>query len=170
MIESNVINLYPDFAFPDHQGLRRRHDRAAHTCCPVWMRKHRIGALQDIFGPDGLHARFVACRSTAVTIPLRSIRQSQADRRPGSGNLLDRPRPPVCPSDAEKAIEISAEPISVSMSPWSPPYQWKTAPKIAKNDAAVYGAMGMPVPESSAEKPRRQPETGVLRKLGKNTL
>ena len=25
MIESNVINLYPDFAF--HRGLRRRHDR-----------------------------------------------------------------------------------------------------------------------------------------------
>lgn len=47
----------------------------------------------------------------------------------------------------KKAIEISAEPISVLMSPWSPPYQWKTAPKIAKNDAAVYGAMGMPVPE-----------------------
>ena len=46
----------------------------------------------------------------------------------------------------KKAIEISAEPISVLMSV-SPPYQWKTAPKIAKNDAAVYGAMGMPVPE-----------------------
>ena len=105
-------------------------------------------ALQDIFGPDGLHARFVRVPIDSCDYSLEEY-QAVADpvADPDLATFsIDRDRKYVLPM-LKKAIEISAEPISVLMSPWSPPYQWKTAPKIAKNDAAVYGAMGMPVPE-----------------------
>ena len=34
---------------------------------------------------------------------------------------------------------MSKEPISVLLSPWSPPACWKTPPERPKNDASVYG-------------------------------
>lgn len=48
-----------------------------------------------------------------------------------------------------EAIAMSRDPISVLLSPWSPPACWKTAPDQKYNDAAVYGAMfGRKPPEN----------------------
>ena len=148
MIESNVINLYPDFAFQTIEGFGGAMTESSAYLLSRMDEETQNQALQDIFGPDGLHARFVRVPIDSCDYSLEEY-QAVADpiADPDLATFsIDRDRKYVLPM-LKKAIEISAEPISVLMSPWSPPYQWKTAPKIAKNDAAVYGAMGMPVPE-----------------------
>ena len=148
MIESNVINLYPDFAFQTIEGFGGAMTESSAYLLSRMDEETQNQALQDIFGPDGLHARFVRVPIASCDYSLEEY-QAVADpiADPDLATFsIDRDRKYVLPM-LKKAIEISAEPISVLMSPWSPPYQWKTAPKIAKNDAAVYGAMGMPVPE-----------------------
>ena len=150
MIESNVINLASGLAFQTIEGFGgAMTESSAYLSCPVWMRKHRIRHYR-IFSDRTASCKILsACRSTAVTIPLEEY---QAKSQTRSQTRIPQPSRSTATANMslpmlKKAIEISAEPISVLMSPWSPPYQWKTAPKIAKNDAAVYGAMGMPVPE-----------------------
>ena len=58
---------------------------------------------------------------------------------------LERDRSYILPV-LKEALDISKESgngeISVLLSPWSPPYQWKTPPARPKNDAGVYGGPG----------------------------
>ena len=142
MIESNVINLYPDFAFQTIEGFGGAMTESSAYLLSRMDEETQNQALQDIFGPDGLHARFVRVPIDSCDYSLEEY-QAVADpiADPDLATFsIDRDRKYVLPM-LKKAIEISAEPISVLMSPWSPPYQWKTAPKIAKNDAAVYGVL-----------------------------
>lgn len=44
-----------------------------------------------------------------------------------------------------QAMALSDHPLSVLLSPWSPPYQWKTPPELTENDAKAYGGMGIQV-------------------------
>jgi len=39
----------------------------------------------------------------------------------------------------KEAIHMAGGDIRVLLSPWSPPWQWKTPPEFTQNDAAVYG-------------------------------
>ena len=39
----------------------------------------------------------------------------------------------------KEAVALCDRPVSVLLSPWSPPQQWKTPPARPKNDASVYG-------------------------------
>lgn len=124
MIESNVINLYPDFAFQTIEGFGgAMTEEQRIPGCPVWMRKHRIRHYRIFSDRTAFMQDLSACRSTAVTIPLRVSGSRRPDRRPGSGNLLDRPRPQICPSDAEKshrnlrrADQCSDEPVVSAVS------------------------------------------------------
>ena len=56
-------------------------------------------ALQDIFGPDGLHARFVRVPIDSCDYSLEGIRQSRRpDRRPDLATFsIDRDRKYVLP-------------------------------------------------------------------------
>ena len=68
MIESNVINLYPDFAFQTIEGFGgAMTESSAYLLSRMDEETQNQAFMQDLS----------ACRSTAVTIPLRSIRQSQ---------------------------------------------------------------------------------------------
>ena len=59
MIESNVINLYPDFAFQTIEGFGGAMTESSAYLLSRMDEETQNQALQDIFGPDGLHARFV---------------------------------------------------------------------------------------------------------------
>lgn len=77
MIESNVINLYPDFAFQTIEGFGGAMTESSAYLLSRMDEETQNQALQDIFGPDGLHARFVRVPIDSCDYSLRSIRQSQ---------------------------------------------------------------------------------------------
>ena len=124
MIESNVINLYPDFAFQTIEGFGGAMTESSAYLLSRMDEETQNQALQDIFGPDGLHARFVRVPIDSCDYSLEEYQAvADPDRRPGSGNLLDRPRPQICPSDAEKshrnfrrADQCSDEPVVSAVS------------------------------------------------------
>ena len=122
MIESNVINLYPDFAFQTIEGFGGAMTESSAYLLSRMDEETQNQALQDIFGPDGLHARFVRVPIDSCDYSLEEY-QAVADpiADPDLATFsIDRDRKYVLPM-LKKAIEISAEPISVLMSPWSPP-------------------------------------------------
>ena len=126
MIESNVINLYPDFEFQTIEGFGGAMTESSAYLLSRMDEETQNQALQDIFGPDGLHARFVRVPIDSCDYSLEEY-QAVADpiADPDLATFsIDRDRKYVLPM-LKKAIEISAEPISVLMSPWSPPYRGK---------------------------------------------
>lgn len=77
MIESNVINLYPDFEFQTIEGFGGAMTESSAYLLSRMDEETQNQALQDISDRTAFMQDLSACRSTAVIIPLRSIRQSQ---------------------------------------------------------------------------------------------
>ena len=57
MIESNVINLYPDFAFQTIEGFGGAMTESSAYLLSRMDEETQNQALQEIFGPDCLQAR-----------------------------------------------------------------------------------------------------------------
>lgn len=49
---------------------------------------------------------------------------------------IDRDKKYMIPM-LKDAMAMTAQPFSILLSPWSPPFQWKTPPEAPKNDASV---------------------------------
>lgn len=144
--EAGIVGLYPSFVYQTVEGYGCAMTESA---CYLLSRMDpavRKEALECWFGPKGIGARF-------MRIPIDScdysLEEYQAVADPAADPDLEtfsieRDKKYIIPM-VKEAIGMSAEPISVLLSPWSPPAVWKTAPEITENDAAVYGGMGVQV-------------------------
>ena len=151
--EQNVVGLYPDFLFQKFEGYGCAMTESACYLLAQMDPEQRKKALSCWFGPEGADARF-------IRIPIDScdysLEEYQAVKDPIADPELhtfsiDRDRKWVLPV-VKEAIAMAGHPLSVLLSPWSPPAAWKTPPLDTANDAAVYGGKGT---EEKQKKPSR---------------
>lgn len=154
MVESQVVNLYPDFVFQEIEGFGGAMTESAAYLLANMTEEKRNHALQELFGKDGMGFRFLRVSIDSCDY---SLSEYQAVPDPISDPELrtfsiGRDKKYVIPM-IKAVMAVSDRPISVMLSPWSPPYQWKTAPEAKKNDASVYG--GLPGQAEASEAPGR---------------
>lgn len=141
--EQNVVGLYPSFTYQTFEGYGCAMTETACYLLSKMEPEKRKEALSCWFGPEGVDARF-------IRIPIDScdysLEEYQAVADPIADPELktfsiDRDRKWILPV-VKEAIAMAGHPLSVLLSPWSPPAAWKTPPLLSANDAAVYGGMG----------------------------
>lgn len=139
-VESNVVGIYPKYTYQVVEGFGCA---MTETACYLLSRlgqEERKAALECWFSEKGMNARF-------MRIPIDSCDYSLSEYQAVEHPLedpelltfnIDRDRKYIIPM-VKEAMEISKHEISVLLSPWSPPADWKTPPEISQNDGAVYG-------------------------------
>ncbi len=139
-VEANVVGLYPDHTFQTVEGWG-----CAMTESACWLLSRmtpgdRRAALSRWFGPEGMDARFIRMHIDSCDYALseyQSVADPLADPALDTFNI-DRDRKWTLPV-VKEAVEMAGGRLRVLLSPWSPPWQWKTPPEFTQNDAAVYG-------------------------------
>lgn len=141
-VESGVINIYPEITYQTIEGFGGAITETSAYLFGTLSDNDRKKALEDYFGEGGNHMKFIR---TSIDSCDYSLGEYQAVGDPIKDPdfttfSLERDRKYIIPMIKE-AVEMSSEPISVLLSPWSPPYQWKTPPIKPQNDASVYGKL-----------------------------
>ncbi len=148
-LESGVLNIYPDITYQTIEGFG-----GAMTETSAWLFSQmdeatRHEALKAFFGEHGNHMKFLRVHMDSCDYSLEeytAVDDPMAD--PDFETFsLKRDKKYILPV-LKEALAMSSEPLSVLLSPWSPPACWKTPPARPKNDAAVYGGL----PESMMPK------------------
>ena len=158
-LESGVINLYPDLTFQEIEGFGGALTDTVGYLYSKMNENDRKQFLEDHFGKDGQHYRFIRMHMDSCDY---SLEEYQAVADPVADPALttfsiERDRTYMIPM-LKDAMAMTVEPFSVLLSPWSPPKQWKTPPAKPKNDASVYGAgsmMAALAPEIDYDSPSR---------------
>lgn len=138
-VESNVVCVYPDYLFQKIDGFGCAMTETSCYLLSQMSPGNRREALKCWFGPTGVNAEFVRIHIDSCDY---SLEEYQAVEDPIADPELNtfsikRDKKYIIPVMKE-AMEIAGKPISVLLSPWSPPVQWKTPPELMHNDAAVY--------------------------------
>lgn len=139
-VEASVIGLYPDYVFQTVQGWGCAMTEASCYLLSQMTPENRREALAKWFGPEGMNARFIRMHIDSCDYSLseyQAVEDPIADPQLKTFNI-DRDRKWTLPV-VKEAIAMAGGDLRVLLSPWSPPYQWKTPPEFSKNDAAVYG-------------------------------
>ena len=144
-LESGVLNIYPQVEYQTIEGFGGAITETVGYLLSKMDEKTRRAFLEEHYGADGQHYKFVRMHIDSCDYSLEeyaAVADPIAD--PNFETFtIDRDRMYMLPV-LKEAMEISKEPLSVLLSPWSPPKQWKTPPARPKNDASVYGGfMGM---------------------------
>lgn len=152
--ESNIVGLYPDFTYQILEGFGCA---MTETSCYLLSKMDaatRAEVLKCWFGPEGMDARF-------IRIPIDSCDYSLSEYQAVADPIadpelntftIDRDRKYILPV-MEEVLKLCGKEVSVLLSPWSPPVQWKTAPELTQNQASIYGSLGM---EIDRTKPNRK--------------
>lgn len=140
IVESQVIGIYPNYTFQIFDGYGCSLTESACYLLSNMDAATRKDALRQWFGPSGMDAHFVRVHIDSCDY---SLSEYQAVADPIADPSLHtfsiaRDRQFIIPV-LKEAMELAEHPISVLLSPWSPPAQWKTPPEMTQNDAAVYG-------------------------------
>ena len=146
-LESGVINLYPEITYQEIEGFGCAMTETSAYLLGTMEEKERRRVLEAYFGGNGARMRFIRTHMDSCDYSLeeyQAVKDPIAD--PDFATFsLERDHRYIIPMIRE-AMKVSAETdgeeISVLLSPWSPPYQWKTPPVRPKNDAGVYGGSG----------------------------
>ena len=146
VVESFVIGIYPDYTFQTVEGFGCAMTESSCFLLGGMESRMRKEALKTWFGPDGIDARFIRMHIDSCDYCLeeyQSVADPIADPELETFNIardLKWTIPVV-----KEAMELAGHPVEVLLSPWSPPWQWKTPPELSQNDAAVYGGLDLPV-------------------------
>ena len=139
-VEASVVGLYPDYSFQRFEGWGCA---MTETACYLLSRmspENRRAALSRWFGPEGMDARFIRIHIDSCDYSLteyQAVADPIADPELNTF-FIDRDRQYILPV-VKEALAMAGGPVKVLLSPWSPPWQWKTPPEFSQNDAAVYG-------------------------------
>ncbi|MBQ7500971.1 MAG: glycoside hydrolase [Clostridia bacterium] len=127
--EWDVIGIYPEFEYQSFEGFG-----TALTDSACWLLTQMPGeekqkAIKAWFGKGGVNAVFIRASIDSCDYSLeeyQAVSDPVAD--PGLDTFsIEHDKKYMIPIIKE-AIALSDRDIRVMMSPWSPPYQWKTAP------------------------------------------
>lgn len=141
-LESGVLNLYPDLTFQTIDGFGGAMTETTAYLLSKMDAVTRRNALEEYFGPHGSHVKFVRVHMDSCDYSLdeyAAVEDPAADPELKTFSLK-RDKKYIIPM-LKEALDISTEPLSVLLSPWSPPAAWKTPPMKPKNDMSVYGAL-----------------------------
>ena len=139
-VEADVVGLYPGHTFQTVEGWGCAMTESACWLLSRMTPEDRRRALSRWFGPEGINARFIRMHIDSCDYALseyQSVADPIADPELNTFNI-DRDRQWTLPV-VKEAVAMAGGNIRVLLSPWSPPWQWKTPPEFTQNDAAVYG-------------------------------
>ena len=145
LVESNVVNLYPDYEEQEIEGFGGAMTETSAYLLMQMKPERRREALDQLFGGNGLNLNLIRVSIDSCDYSLtqyQAVADPLADPELATFSI-DRDRKYVIPAlrEAMAAAARAGHEIRVLMSPWSPPWQWKTPPAERKNDDAVYGAL-----------------------------
>lgn len=165
-LESGVIDLYPDVVYQEIEGFGGALTETTAYLYSKMKPEAKKQFLEDHFGESGQHYRFLRMHIDSCDY---SLEEYQAVADPISDPdfetfTIDRDRKYMIPM-LRDAMAMTVTPFSVLLSPWSPPYQWKTPPEAPKNDANTYGGglLASLMPKVDYTKPQRN-NGGKLKK------
>ncbi len=128
-VENEVVNLYPDFTYQTITGFGGAMTEAAAYCLTKLDPERRAHAVREYFGPGGSGYTLIRTHIDSSDFSLGMYQAVEDVRKDPelAGFTLKRDREYIIPAIRE-AMKASAEPVSVLLSPWSPPAAWKTEP------------------------------------------
>ena len=144
--EQNVVGLYPAYSYQTFDGYGCAMTESACFLLSKMSPEARREALSCWFGPGGMDARF-------IRIPMDSCDYSLSEYQAVPDPIKDpdlktfsieRDKMYILPI-VKEAMELAGHPLSVLLSPWSPPAVWKTPPLLTENDVAIYGGQDQKV-------------------------
>lgn len=141
-VEARVVGLYPEYTFQTLEGWGCAMTEASCYLLSRMQPEERRAALARWFGPGGMDARFIRMHIDSCDYSLseyQSVEDPIADPELATFNI-DRDRRYTLPV-VKEALAMAGDGVKVLLSPWSPPWQWKTPPEFSQNDAAVYGGV-----------------------------
>ncbi len=155
-LEGGVINLYPQVTYQAMEGFGGAMTETSAYLFSKMDPQTRKEALEAYFGEAGNQLNFLRVHMDSCDYSLEeytAVEDPMADPEFKTFSLK-RDKQYILPV-LKEALAMSKQPISVLLSPWSPPACWKTPPAKPKNDAAVYGAMADLMPKIDYETPSR---------------
>jgi len=155
-LESGVINLYPQIEYQTIEGFGGAMTETSAYLFMSLPEEKRKEALAKFFGEDGSNVKFLRVHMDSCDY---SLEEYQAVEYPLDDPELEtfslkRDKMYILPM-LKEAIAMSKRELSVLLSPWSPPKQWKTPPAKPKNDLSVYGAFMRGMPQVDYDNPSR---------------
>ena len=139
-VEMQVLNLYPQVSYQKVEGFGGAMTEAAGYALSKLSDADRKAAVDAYYGEGGIG-------SNLIRVPLDSCDYSLEEYQAVADPIADpdfktfdmsRNFKYILPA-LKEAVSLCGRPVSVLLSPWSPPAQWKTPPERPKNDAKVYG-------------------------------
>lgn len=159
-LESGVLNLYPKICFQEIEGFGGAMTETSAYAFSRMDADTRKAALAELFGPEGNRLSLIRTHMDSCDFSLSgytAVADPMQDPEFETFSL-ERDRKYILPV-LKEAIAQAATPVSVLLSPWSPPACWKTPPEKPKNDPSIYGgladSMGLQEPEIDYGKPSR---------------
>ncbi|MDR2751008.1 MAG: glycoside hydrolase, partial [Clostridiales bacterium] len=144
-LESGVLNVYPDVTFQEIDGFGCAITESVAYLLQIMSPETSSALISECFGPAGNKYKLLRMHLDSCDY---SLEEYQAVEDPIedpelSTFTIERDRKRAIPF-IKKAMEVSGEPLSILVSPWSPPAAWKTPPLKPKNEMSVYGGFLMP--------------------------
>lgn len=141
-LESGVLNLYPHVTYQTIEGFGGAMTESSAYLFLQLDEATRKEALGAFFSDGGNRLKFLRVHMDSCDYSLEEY--TAVDDPMADPDLetfsLKRDKRYILPV-LKEAIAMSKEPLSVLLSPWSPPACWKTPPVKPKNDASVYGSI-----------------------------
>ena len=139
-LESNVLNLYPDITYQTIEGFGGAITESVAYLMQQMDEENQNKLLTECFSAEGSRYKFLRMHLDSCDYSLEeyaAVADPIAD--PDLATFtIERDKKYAIPF-IKKAMEIAPEPLSILVSPWSPPAAWKTPPARPKNDVSVYG-------------------------------
>ena len=155
-LESGVINIYPQIEYQTIEGFGGAMTETSAYLFMTLAEDVRKEALGKFFGKGSSGVKFLRVHMDSCDY---SLEEYQAVENPLEDPelktfSLKRDQKYILPM-LKEAIALSEHTLSVLLSPWSPPKQWKTPPARPKNDMSTYGGLMRNRPEVDYDNPSR---------------
>lgn len=149
LIENQVVNLYPGFEYQKIIGFGGAMTESAAYSLSLLPEELRKEALRAYFGTDGNNYTLLRTHIDSCDFTL-GMYQAVEDSDPELASFsIKRDRQYILPA-LKEAIAETDKPVSVLLSPWSPPARWKTQPSMLKNIHSQKDLQKLLPPELSA--------------------
>ncbi|MBR6404944.1 MAG: glycoside hydrolase [Lachnospiraceae bacterium] len=169
-LENQVVNLYPDMTFQTITGFGGAMTEAAGYALSLMPEEKQEEAIAAYFGPKGngysvIRTHIDSCDFSRSTY--QAVSDVIADPE-FTTFTIERDRKYIIPA-IKKAVAAAGYPISVLLSPWSPPAQWKTESEMLKNMRHLEDVKNVMATEQQAEEVKEEhPMVRAIREAAKN--
>lgn len=132
LVENQVVNLYPQFTYQKILGFGGAMTESAAYALTLLPDKLRKEAIHAYFGENSSGYTLIRTHIDSCDFAL-GMYQAVPDSDPELGSFsIERDRKYILPAIREVMAAVD-KPLSVLLSPWSPPASWKTPPALLRN-------------------------------------